>query len=192
MEIAIIASLLSVLLGFFIGNISRKKYKIEIDSVQSKIHTLEKQVHIKERDHLEELNNIRKSHFNEINQVRETSYKEGSQKTKSEIEMQQKSISVSIRPYIKTIIDKVIINDSYITEAGYQYQLLINGIPALSPQIVIERREELSNFNQDNFRLLAEIALKLTQQAVDVYLSGVGPGLVFKKDALVQGVSPQT
>lgn len=191
MEI-VVASLLSALLGLFIGNLSKKKYKIEAESIRTKNNDLEKQIHIKERDHLEELNNIRKSHFHEINQVREASYKEGSQKTKSEIETQQKSISVSIRPYINTIIDKGIINDSYISETGYQYQLLINGIPALSPHIVIERREELSNFNEEKLKQLAEIALKLTQQAVDVYLSGVGPGLVFKKDALVHGASPQT
>ncbi|MDR6967582.1 hypothetical protein J2X31_001594 [Flavobacterium arsenatis] len=74
--------------------------------------------------------------LNEINaKIKHESYLEGYQKGKSEF-----SVKVSpFRDEIRTGNDGLIFNDIYHeVRIGYQYQLLINGVPALEPAVVIE------------------------------------------------------
>lgn len=79
----------------------------------------------------ETVNDLRESHA----KIKHESYLEGYQKGKSEF-------SVKVSPYrdeIKTGNDGLIFNDIYHeVMIGYQYQLLINGVPALKPGIIIE------------------------------------------------------
>lgn len=79
----------------------------------------------------ETVNGLRESHA----KIKHESYLEGYQKGKSEF-------SVKVSPYrdeIKTGTDGLIFNDIYHeVMIGYQYQLLINGVPALKPAIIIE------------------------------------------------------
>lgn len=67
--------------------------------------------------------------------IKHESYLEGYQKGKGEF-------SVKVSPYrdeIRTGSDGLIFNDIYHeVMIGYQYQLLINGVPALKPGIIIE------------------------------------------------------
>jgi cell division protein ZapA (FtsZ GTPase activity inhibitor) len=77
------------------------------------------------------VNGLRESHA----KIKHESYLEGYQKGKSEF-------SVKVSPYrdeIKTGNDGLIFNDIYHeVMIGYQYQLLINGVPALKPAVIIE------------------------------------------------------
>ena len=75
--------------------------------------------------------NLTESHA----KIKHESYLEGYQKGKGEF-------SVKVSPYrdeIRTGSDGLIFNDIYHeVMIGYQYQLLINGVPALKPGIIIE------------------------------------------------------
>jgi hypothetical protein len=79
----------------------------------------------------ETINNLRESQA----KVKHESYLEGYQKGKSEF-------SVKVSPYrdeIRTGDDGLIFNDIYHeVRIGYQYQLLINGVPALEPAVIVE------------------------------------------------------
>jgi len=79
----------------------------------------------------ETVNNLKESHA----KIKHESYLDGYQKGKSEF-------SVKVSPYrdeIKTGNDGLIFNDIYHeVMIGYQYQLLINGVPALKPAVIIE------------------------------------------------------
>jgi hypothetical protein len=79
----------------------------------------------------ESVNNLNESNA----KIKHESYLDGYQKGKSEF-------SVKVSPYrdeIKTGNDGLIFNDIYHeVMIGYQYQLLINGVPALKPAVIIE------------------------------------------------------
>jgi hypothetical protein len=79
----------------------------------------------------ETIKNLTESHA----KIKHESYLEGYQKGRSEF-------SVKVSPYrdeIRTGSDGLIFNDIYHeVRIGYQYQLLINGVPALEPAIIIE------------------------------------------------------
>lgn len=79
----------------------------------------------------ETIKNMTESHA----KIKHESYLEGYQKGKSEF-------IVKVSPYrdeIRTGSDGLIFNDIYHeVKIGYQYQLLINGVPALKPAVIIE------------------------------------------------------
>lgn len=79
----------------------------------------------------ETIKNLTESHA----KIKHESYLEGYQKGRSEF-------SVKLSPYreeIRTGSDGLIFNDIYHeVRIGYQYQLLINGVPALEPALIIE------------------------------------------------------
>ena len=79
----------------------------------------------------ESVNNLNESNA----KIKHESYLDGYQKGKSEF-------SVKVSPYrdeIKTGNDGLIFNDIYHeVMIGYQYRLLINGVPALKPAVIIE------------------------------------------------------
>jgi len=94
--------------------------------------------------------------------IKHESYLEGYQKGKSEF-------SVQVSPYrdeIKSGSDGLIINDIYHeVMIGYQYQLLINGVPALKPAVIIEEclieeKREVSLSKIENVSNLVESKIK--------------------------------
>lgn len=98
----------------------KKESKEELLKLEQNIKTLQ-----------ETTKNLTESHA----KIKHESYLEGYQKGRSEF-------SVKISPYrdeIRTGSDGLIFNDIYHeVMIGYQYQLLINGVPALKPAIIIE------------------------------------------------------
>lgn len=184
--VLIIVAACTLAAGFFIGQRRSVALGGELSGREKRIRELEKDAHLQEMRKIEELNKAKVEHFELIKAEREKAYLEGCEKTKAEVVLQQRSISVSMRPYVNTLTDKGIFSETYKVEAGYIYQLMVNGVPALSPHIVIERREEWSEMNEERLQALSNAALKLTEAAITTYLGNVGAGLVFKKDVLVK------
>lgn len=124
------------------------------------------------KDHQIEIANLR-SEYRELinNQVKEA---EERAKTlaKLEFEAQAKAFSVSIRPYVRVEKDSGIIFDDHKSYTGYQYQLLVNGIPAFQPHIVIEKTEEIKQADKETILHLVKIAESSARSAISTYLSG--------------------
>lgn len=109
---------------------------------------------------------------------------EARDRLRAEYELQTKLFSVKISPYVQLITDNGIFKNSHEAKVGYQYQLLVNGIPAFQPHVFIERHEKVDQIDpQIKDRLLA-IAQTCAEAAVMTYLGAspqfakLSPGVV--------------
>lgn len=105
---------------------------------------------------------------------KEQAANEAREKQRAEYELQAKLFSVKISPYVQLLTDKGVIYDSYEAKAGYQYQLLVNGIPAFQPHIVVERHEKVKEIDQNVKNTFLSLAKTCAEAAVTTYL-GANP-----------------
>jgi hypothetical protein len=126
----------------------------------------------KQRDHLTELTNLReelsKHHMMQIEGVAA----DARAKLRAEYELQTKIFTVKICPYVKITEDKSLFNKKHEFVSGYQYQLLVNGIPAFSPHLVPERTEIKSEINPALEQMVVGLAEKAAEAAINMYLGG--------------------
>jgi hypothetical protein len=99
---------------------------------------------------------------------------EARDKQRAEYELQAKLFSVKISPYVQLLTDKGVIYDTYEAKAGYQYQLLVNGIPAFQPHVVVERHEKVKEIDQAVKSTFLSLARTCAEAAVTTYL-GASP-----------------
>ena len=98
--------------------------------------------------------------------------------------MQGKLFDVSVRPYLKVQNSKGLFKDQDIIEAGYQYQLLVNGIPAFQPSVIVEETRRSSKVNEENVKALLQVAERAAKAAADLYLGAgasaakLGPAII--------------
>jgi hypothetical protein len=122
--------------------------------------------------HLGELTNQRSALVARFEKERDDAVHEAREKLRSEFELQTKLFTVRISPYVSIKEGKGLINHDHETITGYQYQLLVNGIPAFAPHVVAEQTEVKKNINPEVERLLIESAKRAADAAIDVYLGG--------------------
>ena len=95
-----------------------------------------------------------------------------------QFEQQQKLFSVEVRPYFEVNEVGNYFKTKYEKRVGYQYQLLVNGIPALQPHIITESKEMVEKTKDENIDKVANQALQAAQQVaqgvIDTYLGGAG------------------
>lgn len=75
--------------------------------------------------------------------------------------------TLQIDPYVRTTVDKGIFKNNYNAVVGYQSQLLINGVPALTPHITIKEQLNLTELNQETFDYLTALATKAAEFAIE-------------------------
>lgn len=129
-----------------------------------------------QKDHLIEITNLRSIHRDEMAQREIEAEHKGRAIAKMEHEAQVKAFSVEIRPYVKIEKDTGVIWDDHKSYTGYQYQLLVNGIPAFQPHVVIESSEEIKSVDKQTISELLKLAHKSADIAAKVYLGGSPPG----------------
>jgi hypothetical protein len=93
---------------------------------------------------------------------------------RAEHELQAKLFSVKISPYVQLVTNKGLVYDDFESRVGYQYQLLINGIPAFQPHIVIERHEKVKEFDETVKATLCNVAQTCAEAALSTYM-GANP-----------------
>jgi hypothetical protein len=86
------------------------------------------------------------------------------------------------------ITDNGLFKDSYEAKIGYQYQLLVNGIPAFQPHIFIERHEKVVQVDQSVKQTLLSIAQNCAEAAVATYL-GASPQFARLSPAVLEQAS---
>lgn len=106
---------------------------------------------------------------------------------RAEYELQAKLFSVKISPFVQLITDKGIVYDDFESKVGYQYQLLVNGIPAFQPHVVIERHEKVKEFDQAVKQALLRVAEGCAKAAMATYL-GANPQFAQIAPAVVETI----
>lgn len=124
------------------------------------------------RDHINELAALRTELCTKLEIERQQAGEDARERLRAEYELQIKLFSVKISPYVKITEDKGLFGDKYETVAGYQYQLLVNGIPAFSPHVVPERIETKKAINEELEHMLIRTAQQAAETAIQLYLGG--------------------
>ena len=122
--------------------------------------------------HINELSTQRSALVCKYEAEREQALTLARDKLRAEYELQTKLFSVKISPYVSVREDNGFIRNTYETTAGYQYQLLVNGIPAFAPHVVAEQTEVKKEVNPEIERLLVQAAERAAQAAINMYLGG--------------------
>jgi hypothetical protein len=122
--------------------------------------------------HIEELSTLRNDLGRKFEQDREQAVSDSREKVRAEYELQTKLFSVKVAPYVCITEAGSLFSRSFETQTGYQYQLLVNGIPAFTPHVVIEQREQRKEINEAVVDKLIGAAKELAEQAIHVYLGG--------------------
>lgn len=141
-----------------------------------------------QKDHLIEVTNLRAAHREELAQREADADKSGRAAAKLEHEAQVKAFGVEIRPYVRIEKDVGVIWNSHRSYTGYQYQLLVNGIPAFQPHVVVEHSEELKEVDKQMVADLVRLAHKAADIAAKTYLGGAAPGALTIGPEIVQQV----
>ncbi len=110
-------------------------------------------------------------------------------KKQAEIEQQ---FCVLVRPYVEIETEKGIIYDTHKSSSGYQYQLMVNGIPVFQPHIIIEKTEEIKEVNEQRVEKLLFMAEQLANEAINAQLPNgkakallnIGKGIISKRQKL--------
>jgi hypothetical protein len=111
---------------------------------------------------------------NRLESERNTAIAEAREKQRAEYELQQKLFSVKISPYVQLLTDEGWISDTHEAKVGYQYQLLVNGIPAFQPHVIVERHEKIEKVDPAVKNALLTLAQSCAEAAATTYL-GVSP-----------------
>lgn len=122
--------------------------------------------------HINELSSQRLALVSKFEAEREKALTEAREKVRAEYELQTKLFSVKISPYVSVREEKGLLRNTYETTAGYQYQLLVNGIPAFAPHVVAEQIEVKKEVNPEVERLLVQTAERAADAAITLYLGG--------------------
>lgn len=212
LAIAVASAVLAVVETHFVKRFTNKEHEDEVRQRDIQIQNSEKQLHLKERDFLDERNRIEMAHLENIKEAKKAAFEEGRQlgvtegerdhlskimalqaefavklqeeressasdareQLRAEYELQSKLFSVQISPLVRIVEDKGLFSSEFKTEVGYQYQLLINGIPAFQPHVLIERNEVRKEVNEERIDELIKVAKQIAEGAIDLYLGANG------------------
>lgn len=124
--------------------------------------------------HLEHVMKLKKEFSDRLSLEIDAAIIDSKKRLTAEYELQSKLFTVQISPLVRVLENKGFFSSEATAETGYQYQLLVNGIPAFQPHIIIERSEHKKEVNEENIRELTTIAKDLASAAIDTYLGSSG------------------
>ena len=110
----------------------------------------------------------------EINDAYDKGFNEGFKRA----ELNSKIITLLIKPWENEIIKNGFFNKTVFYQLGYQYILLINGIPALSPYQIVDKTIKLSQANEDNIKEV----ISQVKDSVDKAINAAGGLVTFSGD----------
>ncbi|PKM30822.1 MAG: hypothetical protein CVV07_06285 [Gammaproteobacteria bacterium HGW-Gammaproteobacteria-11] len=141
---------------------------------------------LREKDHQIEITNLRSELREQCARDCQQAEENGKRLARAELESQTKAFSVSIQPYVRIEKTTGILWNANKSVIGYQYQLLVNGIPAFQPHIVIEKTESLKEVNQETLDKLAQSASVIADKAISTYLGNATGSMLQRGSAIVR------
>lgn len=82
-------------------------------------------------------------------------------------ENMQAALQVTVHPFIRKTKSSSLFSDTTTCEIGYQYQLMVHGIPCLKPHIHIESEETYKDFNNERLAMLTNTAKQIAMAAIN-------------------------
>lgn len=135
----------------------------------AKIQRLEKQLHAQECECLDRLNMQKRellgAHEAELTQA----VAAARDRQQTELDAQLKAFAVNVSPYVDVSETGNYWRRRHKSVTGYQYQLLVNGIPAFAPHIVEEKVETSETVDEQR---LIQLASQAAEAAVACYVGG--------------------
>lgn len=125
-------------------------------------------------DRLRETSKMESEFDDRLRNERKRAAEEAREQARIQFEQQQKLFSVEVRPFYEVVEVSRYLKTSLEERVGYQYQLLVNGIPAFQPHLIIESTERRARTKDENVDKLATKALQAAQGAIETYLGGAG------------------
>lgn len=141
-----------------------------------------------QRDHVVEMTAQQATFAQRLSTERDETAREARERARAEFEMQAKLYDVSVRPYLKVDTVKGLIRSQEQVEAGYQYQLLVNGIPAFQPSVVIEETRRSSKVNEESINALLQVAERAAKAAAELNL-GAGASVAKLGPAIIKRIA---
>ncbi len=126
----------------------------------------------KNASHINELTTQRTALVAKFEADRDQTVADARDKLRAEYELQTKLFTVKISPYVSVTEEKGLLRHGFETVTGYQYQLLVNGIPAFAPHVVAEQTEIKKAINPEVEQLLVQAAKLAADGAISLYLGG--------------------
>jgi hypothetical protein len=103
---------------------------------------------IKYKEYEEEKQKILKSKNSEVNDAYDKGFKEGYKRA----DLNSKIITLQIKPWENEVSENGFLKKIINYQIGYQYILMINGIPALNPYQIVEKTIKISQVNEENIK----------------------------------------
>lgn len=125
--------------------------------------------------HLEEIMALKSEFAVRLTSEVDSAVSEARRRLTAEYELQSKLFTVQISPFVRISDNKGLFSSESVVETGYQYQLLVNGIPAFQPHEIIERSEAKKEVNDEKIKEYAHLAGDFASSAIEMYL-GAGGG----------------
>ena len=132
----------------------------------------------REKEHIEQMTRLYEEYTKKTRETVDIATTSAQERLRAEYELQTKLFSVKISPHVLVTEDNGMFSSSCRTEIGYQYQLLVNGIPAFQPHIVIECSEDRKEVNEESIKQLTNAAQQIASGAIDTYLGATGGAFV--------------
>ena len=173
------------MLNLQVAKSEKKGY--EVGKSESENNQLMKIMKIKS-DCTFEVATLKSEHRDNIIDEKEKAASEARRQSKIEFEQQSKLFSVVIKPYVKIERDSGFFTDDFKMSSGYQYQLLVSGIPAFQPHVVIDHSEEIKKIIPEVQKLALELAKQSASAAIDLYLNGVSKSALNIGSEIIENV----
>ena len=98
--------------------------------------------------------------------AQEAAFRDGERQAKLNLEEKARAFSVTVRPFIRKTSHEGWFKKFVSLEVGYQYQLLINGIPCFEPHVVISKHHEERELNKEVLDRMTRLAIEAAHEAV--------------------------
>lgn len=100
-------------------------------------------------------------------------------------EQGESALSVTVHPFVDTMVDKGFLSSETKVEVGYKYQLFVNGLPCFEPHAVVIETTTHKKLNEETIELLKGKAVEAAQAAVQLKSGGVATKFIsFAKTAV--------
>jgi len=141
----------------------------ERDQQVEQVRELERQLHLKECECLDRLTEQKRKLVAAQQTELRGAVSDARETQRAEMELQSKLFSVKVSPYLEISDSRAWMRSRHRSVSGYQYQLLVNGIPAFAPHVVQEGVETSDIVDEER---LIQVAKDAAQLAVQLYAGG--------------------
>lgn len=189
LAVAFISGIISVILTLLIINKIKQKdhqiYNEKIKALEDRLNISAKEIYELKTQNQNEIIELKRIHNDELHLEIKAAMAKGYEQAKLEYDYKSKVFGLSMRPYVKITDAKGFFNNEKVSLLGYQFQLLVNGIPAFQPHVIIEKEEQHKEINKENISFLIEEAVKITTAAAKLYLGDASGAVSYIQEVLV-------